>query len=270
MTRIRIHALAAAFAAGAALGLTARPAAADVIFTFTQTGAMPADAVAFSGSLAVSDEAYAQGIDIAYGNSDPLPPSQMGLDQLVSLSFDFAVQRGFSRTFTEQDFYFQRSPSSSGRAYSFRFTSEPEGLPQGRVRFNDTEDQFNLDFDPVSGAGLFISDRGGAVCGRAPGCHFTFSTEVTASTEATASTKVTAVPEVASITLFCTGLVALAGAARRQGRRAAGRGRGPGRRPGPRDPDQQSCGSGSSVSNLPSITKSPKSIFISSAMPLAK
>lgn len=206
MRRMRTTALAALVAAGAACGLTARTAAADVIYTFTQTGATPAGAVAFSGSLVVTDEAFAQGIGIAYGNSDPLPPSQAGLDQLVSLSFDFAVQRGFSRSFTEQDFFVERSPGSTGRAYSFSFSSAPEGLPQGRVRFNDTEDQFNLDFEPASGTGLFISDRGGAVCGRAPGCSFTFTTTLTA------------VPEVASIALFCTGLVALAGVARRRRR----------------------------------------------------
>jgi hypothetical protein len=213
MTRITTLALAAMVTAGATLGLGAAPASADAIFTFTQTGATPANGVAFSGSLAVTDEAYADGIDIAFSNRGSLPPSQTGLDQLTALSFDFAVPGGLSRSFTEQDFFIPRPPGDQSRRYEFSFRSTAEGILEGLVRFNDTIDQFNLDLDASGGDGLFISDRGGLNCGRAPGCSFTFTVSQ--------PRELTAVPEAASVTLFCTGLVALAGVARRRKQRRA-------------------------------------------------
>jgi hypothetical protein len=195
-------------AAGMVLGLGAAPASAAAVFSFAQTGAVPGADLAFSGALSVSDQAYAEGFDIAYGNSDPGPAWQSGLDQLVSLLLDFNNLRGFNRTLTEQNFYAPRSPGSQGRSYAFHFTGTAGGGLQGMVRFNDTEDQFSLDLGPLAGSGLFISDRGGPVCGRAPGCGFTFGTLAEA----------TAVPESASLSLFGTGLLILAGVTRRRRR----------------------------------------------------
>jgi hypothetical protein len=197
-------------AAGMALGLGAAPASAAAVFSFAQTGAVPGADLAFSGSLAVSEQAYAEGFDIAYSNSDPGLAWQSGLDQLVSLFLDFDNLRGVSRTVTEQDFYAPRSPGSSGRTYAFHFTGTAGGGLRGVVRFNDTEDQFGLDLGPRAGSGLFISDRGGPVCGRAPGCGFTFGTLAEA----------TAVSESASLSLFGSGLLILAGVTRRRPRPA--------------------------------------------------
>lgn len=53
-----------AFALALAM-LLAGPAAADVLFTFTQTGSTPPGAVSASGTLTISDEAHAAGLDVA-------------------------------------------------------------------------------------------------------------------------------------------------------------------------------------------------------------
>ena len=56
--------LKTAFALALAM-LLAGPAAADVLFTFTQTGSTPPGAVSATGTLTISDEAHAAGLDVA-------------------------------------------------------------------------------------------------------------------------------------------------------------------------------------------------------------
>jgi hypothetical protein len=193
-------------AACLALGAASAPASAAVTFNFTQTGGTPPGALSFSGSLAVTDQAFANGLDILFSDVDGRAPATPRLDGLFSMSYIFAVTRGLQRTVTETDFNDPRPIGSQGKAYSFRFTSNPGGGPQGAVRFNDTEDFFDLTLGAMGGQGLFISDRGGRACGVAPGCNFSFAI----------SPMPVAVPEPAAILLFGTALIGLVGLARRK------------------------------------------------------
>ena len=71
----------------ALLLMAGRPAAADVVFTFNQTGSTPAGAVVASGSVVLSDLAFASGVSIARNHTNLLTDwNALGL-----LGLNFAV-----------------------------------------------------------------------------------------------------------------------------------------------------------------------------------
>ncbi|EHL97332.1 PEP-CTERM exosortase interaction domain protein [Acetobacteraceae bacterium AT-5844] len=187
------------------------PASAAVIFSFTQTGTSPPGAFSISGTLTVTDSAYANGVSIFHSDIDGRLPETSRLDGLLDLSFRIAVTGGLQRDITMADFFRPRSPGSQGHAYFMNFGSDPGGALRASLRFNNTEDQLDIAM-AAPGEGLFISDRGGPACGFAPGCGFTFMI-----TAAPAPTEV-AVPEPAAMLLFGTALLGFAGLVRRHGR----------------------------------------------------
>ena len=76
----------------AVLLLAGRPAAADVVFTFNQTGSTPGGAVTASGSITLSDAAFASGVSISQNHM--LPQADWTALGILGLNF---VTNGFSR-----------------------------------------------------------------------------------------------------------------------------------------------------------------------------
>ena len=209
-------------AAVLAAGLFAPPAFADVIFDFTQTGSTPPGVVTASGSLSLSDAAFADGINVSRRAGPPA-----GVGPLVALTgtgitaLSFAVRAtpvasgpggvsiGLAAGFA--DF-----TSLANVSWSVDLTSLPSGAPAGTIRFNDLSSDFVFNLAGSASSGSFNTD-GPNPCNRTGTCGFTGAFG-SASGPGAGST---AVPEPASLALL-GGAVGALGAVGGLGKRRRG------------------------------------------------
>ena len=177
----------------ALVALLAEPAAADVLFTFTQTGSTPPGAVSATGTLTISDEAHAAGLDVAR-EFPGLAPNDLSGTGIVDLSFTANQLTATFSDFTIGDQI----------GWEVVLSSDPFGTPSGLIRFNDNESDFLFSLDGVASEGLFNSDTG--PCFITGTCSFTGIFARAAPT-----------PAPAALSLIALGTLAL-GAARRRRR----------------------------------------------------
>ncbi|MCR0983422.1 PEP-CTERM sorting domain-containing protein [Roseomonas populi] len=184
----------------------AAPARADRIVTFVQTGGAqnpgspqgPFQGVYGSGYLVLTDQAFADGVDLLVVDGS-FGPSPVRVDGLVDMRF----ATGFGGVGLAASLYeFLNPPPFSAVAprYELRLTSAPGGLPTGVVAYNNTETDFRFTLGDPFGFAATASDRGG---GCRFGCTITGYSIVT-------------VPEPAGLALFSAGLIGL-GWVRRRG-----------------------------------------------------
>ncbi|MFC7551106.1 hypothetical protein ACFQU7_00510 [Pseudoroseomonas wenyumeiae] len=76
--------------AGIVLALASTPASADVVLNFQQTGGSPTGGVTLGGTLTVTDQAYADGLNLSYSLSASGAVSTVNTG-LVDASFFFST-----------------------------------------------------------------------------------------------------------------------------------------------------------------------------------
>ena len=181
----------------ALLLLAGRPAAGNVEFAFNQTGSTPVGAVVASGSIVLSDAAFASGVSISRNHMNPLTTDW---NALGILGLNFATN-GFTASLAN---LFPRPDPGLPFAWILNLSSSPFSTPTGTFYFNDTNSDMRFNLNGASSTGDFNSDFGGPSCGRTGVCHFTGTFVM--------------VPEPASLALFGLGIVGLAALRRREGR----------------------------------------------------
>lgn len=208
-------------AATLAAALFAPPAFADVIFDFTQTGSTPPGVVTASGSLSLSDAAFADGINVSRRSSPPA-----GVGPLVDLNGTGITALSFAVTAAPAASSpggvpvslvagFADFTSLANAIWSVTLTSSPSGAPTGTIRFGDLSSDFVFNLAGSASSGGFNTDAPNP-CNRTGACTFT---GVFGSSSGAGSGS-TAVPEPASLALLgaAAGALGVAGGLRRRRR----------------------------------------------------
>lgn len=212
--------LTAALAAAVALG-TAAEARADVIYTFTQTSAQKSDgspsSAVFSGSITVTDAAYASGFAFnrEYRAGTIISEGVAGLvDVLITIPGS-----GGRTIIDRQSLDALPPPFRSDATFTntvFKFSAGPMGALAGSFLYTNTSTVFSLNITAAGVAsGTYGADNLDLLCGTGATCTYTASVTQTQVATQTPVTP-TPVPEPASLALFGAGLLGLAAVRRKR------------------------------------------------------
>lgn len=188
--------------AGLVLALASAPASADVILNFQQTGGTPAGGVTLGGTLTVTDQAYADGLNLSYSLSSNGAVSAVNAG-LVDASFFFSTPGLGTVSLTLADLL-GGSGLPAGTSVLGSLTSGPGGTPGGFLNASGPGFGFQSSTDGSVFSGNFTAALG-ACAGN--GCSFN-------------GTVVTTVPEPSTLSLMAFGGLALLASTRGRKRAA--------------------------------------------------
>jgi hypothetical protein len=184
--------------AGIILALASAPASADVILNFQQTGGSPAGGVTLGGTLTVTDQAYADGLNLSYSLSAGGAVSTANAG-LVDASFFFSTPGLGTVSLTLADLL-AGSGLPAGTSVLGSLTSSPGDTPSGFLNASGTGFVFQSSTDGNLFSGNFTAALGACI---GNGCSFN-------------GTVVTTVPEPSALSLMALGGAALLVATRRR------------------------------------------------------
>lgn len=177
--------------AGIVLALASAPASADVVLNFQQTGGSPAGGVTLGGTLTVTDQAYADGLNLSYSLSASGAVSTTNAG-LVDASFFFSTPGLGTVSLTLADLL-AGSGLPAGTSVLGSLTSGPGGTPGGFLNASGPGFGFQSSTDGNLFSGNFTAALGACT---GSGCDFS-------------GTVVTTVPEPSALSLMAFGGVAL-------------------------------------------------------------
>lgn len=183
--------------AGIMLALASVPASADVILNFQQTGGSPAGGVTLGGTLTVTDQAYADGLNLSYSLSASGAVSTVNTG-LVDASFFFSTPGLGTVSLTLADLL-AGSGLPAGTSVLGSLTSSPGGTSGGFLNAGG----LGFGFQSSTDGNLFSGNFTAALGACTGGCDFN-------------GTVVTTVPEPSALSLMAFGGVALLAARRRK------------------------------------------------------